>query len=190
VGNKTKNEEGALSYKSLGRFVRQKRQGLGYKSAEKFAEANPGVTASYVKHIEAGDGSFGSPETFTGLARALGVTPGQMMDILVDVRDFDGNLLQTNNTITLPANFTEEDKKLISDLISFLGYRKRLITKHTIPAPPPLEFPYASTEASKENVAGFDQQIEEANPKPAPLEPMEDVETSEDVEEPGDIESK
>jgi transcriptional regulator with XRE-family HTH domain len=203
VGNKTKKEEGALSYKSLGRFVHQKRKGLGYDSADKFAEANPGVTASYVKHIEAGDGSFGSPETFTGLARALGVTPGQMLDILVDFRDFDGNLLQTNNTITLPANFTEEDKKLISDLISFLGYRKRLITKHTRTAPlsppPPLEFPYASTEASKENVAGFDQQIEEANPNPAPLEPLEpledveepeDAETPEDAEEPGDIESK
>jgi transcriptional regulator with XRE-family HTH domain len=197
VGNKTKNEEGALSYKSLGRFVRQKRKGLGYDSADKFADANPGVTASYVKHIEAGDGSFGSPETFTGLARALGVTPGQMLDILVDFRNFDGNLLQTNNTITLPANFTEEDKKLISDLISFLGYRKRLINKPgPLQAPPPLEFPYASTEASKENVAAFDQQIEEANPNPAPLEPMEDVEepedaeTTEDVEEPGDIESK
>jgi transcriptional regulator with XRE-family HTH domain len=197
VGNKTKKEEGALSYKSLGRFVHQKRKGLGYDSADKFAEANPGVTASYVKHIEAGDGSFGSPETFTGLARALGVTPGQMLDILVDFRDFDGNLLQTNNTITLPANFTEEDKKLISDLISFLGYRKRLIKKSgPLSPPPPLEFPYASTEASKENVAAFDQQIEEANPNPAPLEPMEDVEepedaeTPEDVEKPGDIESK
>jgi transcriptional regulator with XRE-family HTH domain len=136
VRYKIKNDEELVSYKSLGRFVRQKRISMGYKSAERFAEANPGLTASYVKHIEAGDGMFGSPETFTGLAKALGVTPGLMMDILVDFKDFEGNLLQTNNTINLPDNFTDEDRKLISDLISFLGYRKQLNIRRPSPTPP------------------------------------------------------
>jgi transcriptional regulator with XRE-family HTH domain len=136
VGYKVKTSEELVSYKSLGRFVRQKRISMGYNSAEKFATANTGlVTASYVKHIEAGDGMFGSPETFTGLARALGVTPGLLMDILVDFRDLDGNILQIGNIITLPDNFTMEDKQLIADLISFIGYRKQINIQSTSPIP-------------------------------------------------------
>lgn len=128
--DKEKSTEELVSYKSLGKFVREKRQSLGYNSAGKLAEANPGVvTESYIKHIEAADGMFGSPETFLGLAKALGVNPGLMMDILVEYRDFDGNPLTTENTLTLPDNFTAEDRQLLSELISFLGYRKQLNIK-------------------------------------------------------------
>lgn len=137
--NKLINEE-LVSYSSLGKYVRQKRKNLGYNSAEKFADATK-VDPTYVKRIETGDGTFGSPERFVGLARALGVTPGFLMDIFAEVIDFSGNPIQTTNIITLPENFTMEDKKLLGEIISFLGYRKQFGVKlpktiADIPAPP------------------------------------------------------
>lgn len=118
------NNEVEVSYKSLGDFVRQRRRSLGYTSIDSFAVAN-GIDRTYIVRLENGN-QFGSPENFVAVAKALGVTPGYMMDIFAELEDTNNDPVSFNNSFRIPENFTDEDKRLLNEFISFLNYKKVL----------------------------------------------------------------
>lgn len=126
----TKNEV-VLSYQELGAFVRFRRQSLGYRSIDHFAEET-GIDRSYILRLETGK-QFGTPENFVMVAKGLNVSPGLMMDIFSAGIIFDKSQSLPGLTITLPENFTIQDRQALQEYIEFIMFKKTHISE----SPPP-----------------------------------------------------
>jgi transcriptional regulator with XRE-family HTH domain len=121
-----------MSWKSLGNFIRHKREALGLSRAE-FDEKFH-IAAGTLRNLEGGYNNFSS-SMLQDFANIFNVAPGLLINILSDKITLEQALVLDEETnldllgdgkyqIVLPENFNSGDIHEVQEFVNYIQYRK------------------------------------------------------------------